>query len=407
MTRRKLWIISELYYPEQTSTGYFLTGISEGLARDRDVQVICSKPTYSERGMNVPWREVRAGTTIHRMHSTSFDKDRVLGRIINLVTFTIAAVAFFALRARRGDTMLVVTNPPTLPPLLAIIARIRGIRSILLVHDVYPEVLAATGYLSRDNVGYRLLHGLFARTYRLFTDIVVLGRDMAALARDKIGGARTRLTIIPNWGDVDEIVPIARRENTFARQHGLVDKTVIQFSGNMGRTHDLELVLTLADRLASREDIVFLFVGYGGKARLVDQHSRREPHSNMLFLPRQPREMLGAMLACANATIISFVDGMFGVSVPSRMYNVMAAGVAIIAVADPRSELALLVEEAGCGWTFTSDAIDRIEALILSIASKAGAHDTADRGNAGRSTVERDYARDTVITKFRSLLDQQ
>lgn len=227
MTRRKLWIISELYYPEQTSTGYFLTGIGEGLARDRDVQVICSKPTYSERGMNVPRREVRAGTTIHRMRSTSFDKDRVLGRIINLITFTITTLVFFAVHVRRGDTMLVVTNPPTLPPLLAIVARIRGARSILLVHDVYPEVLAATGHLSKSSIGYRLLHGFFARTYQLFTDIVVLGRDMAALARDKIGDARTHLTIIPNWGDIDEIIPMGREENIFARQHDLIDKTVI------------------------------------------------------------------------------------------------------------------------------------------------------------------------------------
>lgn len=175
----------------------------------------------------------------------------------------------------------------------------------------------------------------------------------------------------------------------------------------MGRTHDLELVLTLADRLSSREDIAFLFVGYGGKARLVDQHRRKEQLSNMLFLPRQPREMLGAMLACSNATIISFVGGMFGVSVPSRMYNVMAAGVPIIAVADPRSELSLLVEEAACGWTFTADAIDRIEQLILSIASEAGARDAAGRGDAGRRAVERDYTLDTVIAKFRALLDQQ
>lgn len=33
-------IISELYYPEQNATGYFLTGIAEGLAEGGAVQLL-------------------------------------------------------------------------------------------------------------------------------------------------------------------------------------------------------------------------------------------------------------------------------------------------------------------------------------------------------------------------------
>lgn len=402
MTRQKLWIISELYYPEQTSTGYFLTGIGEGLAADYDVQVICSKPTYSERGMNVPRTEERAGTRIHRMRSTRFDKDSAIGRLFNMLTFTIATIFFFTIHARRGDVMLVVTNPPSLPPLLAIIASRKRMRSMLLVHDVYPEVLAATGHLSTQSLAYRLLYGFLAWTYRRFSDVIVLGRDMEELARRKLGTATTRLSIIPNWGDVEEVHPMPRQNNPFARAHGLIEKTVVQFSGNMGRTHDLELILELAERLSHRPDITFLFVGYGGKSRLVDQEQGKR--TNIVLLPRQPREMLGPMLACANATIISFVDGMFGVSVPSRMYNVLSAGVPIIAVADPRSELTLLVRESGAGWSFRSDEISQIEALILSLAEQDGAADAARRGEIGRKIVEKDYTSGQVVAQFKALL---
>jgi len=44
------------------------------------------------------------------------------------------------------------------------------------------------------------------------------------------------------------------------------------------------------------------------------------------------------------------MSNMAGVSVPSRMYNVMAAGKPIIAVTDPDSELALVVREEDIGW---------------------------------------------------------
>ncbi|MCH2486795.1 MAG: hypothetical protein MK010_03505, partial [Erythrobacter sp.] len=77
MPKPRLWVVSELYYPEQTSTGYFLTRIAEGLTDAFDVQVICGKPSYSERGVATLRREHRKGTTIHRMWATHFNKDRL------------------------------------------------------------------------------------------------------------------------------------------------------------------------------------------------------------------------------------------------------------------------------------------------------------------------------------------
>ncbi len=44
-----LWVVSELYYPEETSAGYYLTHIAEGLADDARVKVLCAQPTYSKR----------------------------------------------------------------------------------------------------------------------------------------------------------------------------------------------------------------------------------------------------------------------------------------------------------------------------------------------------------------------
>src|SRR5690242_20331983 len=122
MTSPRLWIISELYYPEQTSTGYFLTRIAEGLAGFMRVEVLCGQPTYSEHGMRAPRRENRNRVRIHRVHATHFGKDRLILRAINALTLTVSVTWFALLRFRRGDRLLIVTNPPTLPPLVGLIA---------------------------------------------------------------------------------------------------------------------------------------------------------------------------------------------------------------------------------------------------------------------------------------------
>jgi len=392
---RRLWVVSELYYPEQTSTGYFLTRIAEGLADDYDVHVICGRPTYSERGVAVARRETRNGTTIHRMRATHFDKDRLALRAVNAITLSLAAMFFALFRFRRGDRLLIVTNPPTLPPIIGRIARLRGVRSLLLVHDVYPDILAATGLVSRGGGFYRLLSRFFSSTYRLYDGIVVLGRDMRDLIAGKFEGAAERIVIIPNWGDADEIHPMIRAENPFAIAHGLVDKTVIQFSGNIGRTHDIELILEAAKRLRDRLDLVFLFVGYGGKTALIEEARRDGGLPNVRFLPRQPREMLGPMLSCSDATIIAFNQEMLGLSVPSRMYNVMAAGAPIIAVADPKSELSLTIREYEAGWCIPTGDADALTALIAGIDD-----DAAKRGRNGRMAVQAHFTLTQVLDLF-------
>jgi glycosyltransferase involved in cell wall biosynthesis len=397
----RLWIVSELYYPEETSTGYFVTKIAEGLADRMEVHALCSRPTYSERHLDAPWFERHGGVAIHRTRSTRFDKDSLIGRMVNLVTFSIAVLLFCAARLRRGDRVLVLTNPPTIPPIVGIIARLRRARSFLLVHDVYPEVLVATKLLGAEGVAAAALGWLTSRTYGLYDKVVVLGRDMAALACKRLAGREGRVTIIPNWGDVDQIEPLDRDENAFGQRYNPDGRTLFQFSGNIGRTHDVESVLEAARILQDRPDIRVQFVGSGGKARLVSQ---ADGTVNVEYLPRQPREMLGPMLSAADAVIISFVDRMLGVSVPSRMYNVMAAGTPIIALAHPDSELARVVAEEGCGWVLPAGDAAALASLMQEIATPEGQAEARRRGLLGRRAAIDKYSLPVVLRRFSELL---
>ncbi|MBJ7498543.1 MAG: glycosyltransferase family 4 protein [Sphingopyxis sp.] len=404
---RRLWVVSELYYPEQTSTGYFLTRIAEGLATSMPVEVVCGQPTYSEHGVRAPAREERGGVRIHRVRATHFGKDRLLMRALNIVTLTLSVAWFALFHFRRGDRLLIVTNPPTLPPLVGLIARWKGMDAHLLVHDVYPEVLAATGFMRRDSLPYRLLERLFSATFALYGSIVVLGRDMADLVHQKLRGAHRRITIIPNWGDVDEVVPLVREENPFFDLNRIDAPCVIQFSGNIGRTHDVETIIAAARRLGTRDDILFVFAGYGGKTDVIGQAIASGELPNIRLLPRQPRELLGPMLASATATIISFVDEMKGLSVPSRMYNVLSAGTPIIAIADADSELALVVGEEKAGWVLPTGDAEALLTLIMRIASPAGAEEAARFGANGRAAVEARYTFESVVARFRSLIEAE
>lgn len=395
---RSVWIISELYYPEETSTGYFLTRISEGVAEHYPVKVLCGQPSYAERGVRAPAREVHHGVTIQRCPSTTLNKDVLLFRIANLVTISFSTFLEALRQVRRNDCLLAVTNPPLLPFLMMAACRLRGAEFLLLVHDVYPEVLMATGVVDPRGVVAHLLGWATRRLYGTAVRIIVLGRDMEKLVSSRMRAYSDAVVIIPNWADLNEILVAPRSQNRLLRELNLTTKFVVQYSGNMGRTHGLECLLEAAIRLNRHDDIHFLFIGSGAKKPWLERAALSKRVRNVTILPPGPRRDLASSLNACDVAIISFVPGMAGVSVPSRMYNIMAAGKPIIAVADDNSELALVVREESIGWVVPPDQPDKVAEAVL----EARAHPELlkQMGRRARLAAEKKYSFEKAIDSY-------
>jgi colanic acid biosynthesis glycosyl transferase WcaI len=388
----QLWFVSELYYPEETSTGGFLTGIAEGVSGEIPTGVICSQPTYSRRGVSAPRREVRNGVTIRRFRGTRFDPTRLPGRLVNAATITLAAFVDVWRTVRRGDVVVVVTNPPTLPVVTKAACRLRGARAVLLVHDVYPEVLAASGIVRRGGVAFRILDRLSRLIYRGFEEVVVLGRDMRDLVAGKIGLPPERLAIITNWGDVETVRPSAGNTG---------GAFVVQYSGNIGRTHGVETLLEAAKELRDDASIRFMIIGSGARRASVERTIATENLTNATLLEPVRREDLGTALNAADVSVIPFRPGMKGVSVPSRLYNVLAAGKPLIVAADADSEVGLLVREEGLGWVVEPDDARGLTAAIR--AAQAAPELRRAMGERGRRLAESRYSRQAVVEQWKSL----
>jgi glycosyltransferase involved in cell wall biosynthesis len=396
----RAFVVSELYYPEETSTGYLLTRIAEGIAHDVPVVAICSQPTYSARGIRAPARERRHDVDIERCAGTTFDKNSLVGRALNAVTISLSLWWRVLRRVRRGDVVIVVTNPPFLPFGVLLACRLRGARCALLVHDVYPEVLVAAGLSRGSSVIARIAHVATKWLYRHSDRVIVLGRDMEALAKRKLDGDTSKIVVIPNWADADEIVPTPKATNALLGELGLAERFVVQYAGNMGRTHGLETLFAAAQRV--HEDVRWLFIGSGAKKGWLEKSIGREGLESITVLGNRPREEQRVFLTACDVAVISFVPGMAGVSVPSRMYNIMAAGKPIIAVADEESELAHVVSEERIGWVVRPGDVDGLVALLDRIAGQpALVHEYGARARAVASTK---YARPMVIDRYLRLV---
>jgi glycosyltransferase involved in cell wall biosynthesis len=399
--RRRLWVLSELYYPEETSTGYLLTEIAEGLADDFDVRVLCSQPTYASRGLRAARVEVRHGVAVRRCISTTLDRSVGIFRIFNVLTLTASLLLAAVLRVRRCDCLLVVTNPPTLPFVAAIVARLRAAALLVLVHDVYPDVMIASRMISRDGVAARLLRWLSRRLYRTARRVIVLGRDMRRLVEGSMGVPASRIALIENWAHADVIHPTNRLENELLMELEILDRFVVQYAGNMGHTHDLECLALAIEKLRSDSEIHFLFVGSGAKKKWLETKVRELMLKNVTIVGSRPRsDQLNFLNAC-DIAITTFVSGMAGVSVPSRMYDIFAAGKPIIAVAADDSELATIVREERLGWVIGPGDVDAIVQAVIAARRQPGL--LADMGRRARVVAERS-SRAKALAAYRELV---
>jgi colanic acid biosynthesis glycosyl transferase WcaI len=397
-TAGTVWVLTELYFPERTSTGHFLTGIAEGLARTFDVKVICSQPTYSARGVKAPGHELRGGVEIFRCASTTLNKDRLPLRAVNALTLG-AATMFRALRGvRAGDILLVVTTPPVLPLIADAVCRIRRARLVLLVHDVYPDVLVASGLAGPRSIVVRTLGAAYRRIFARAEHVIALGRDMQQVLADRVDPAR--IGIIPNWGDVEAVSPRPRDSNPLLRRLDIQDRFVVHYLGNMGRTHDLDLLVDAAAALRD-EGVHFLFTGEGGRRSRLEAAVARAQLANVTLQPGCSMDDLPDYLNAADVAVISLNAGMAGVSVPSRLYNVLAAGKPIVAVCEPESELARVVSEHQCGWVVPPGDLPGLLRVLRE--AQAAVVEREHMAERARSAALRLYSPERVIRQYQSL----
>ena len=406
MKSQQLRVISELYYPEETSTGFFVTGIAEGLAESKryEVSVLCAQPTYSQKGVLAPKCESHRGVSIQRLSAPSADNKAFVGRLWNTFSLTVRFAFSMLGFIKRGDIVMVVTNPPSLPLLVGWIAKLKGAVPVLLVHDVYPDVLVPTGITQEGSLLYKGVDLLQRHMLRQMQRIVVLGRDMEERILAKLPTSdRSRFSIIPNWGETDAIHPGSRVNNCVRARHKLNDKFIIQFSGNLGRTHGLEDLIALAQGLKPRTEIHFLVFGWGAGRSWLEATIKELELSNVTLLPPCEKAELGNYLTACDLFFMPFKKGMEGISVPSRLYNVMSAGNPVLAITGSASELAQVVDEESMGWVVDPGDVDSMIAVVEEAVLRP--EQLAVMCENARGALETKYTRECVVQRFAELFD--
>jgi glycosyltransferase involved in cell wall biosynthesis len=396
------WIVSELFYPEEVSTGYVMTKIAEKLNETEEVGVICGPTNYQSGIFKAPY-EISDKIKIKRISLMRLNKNKLFFRLLGFFLLSIGIGYKIIKNIRRNDSVILVTNPPTITLLVPILKKIIGFKLTIIVHDVFPENLASAGILKKNSFAYTTLRSLFNRSYNSADRLIVVGQDMKEIFKNKVRPDMP-IEVITNWADHEEVVPLPRMDLSEYYSKDLSEKIVVGFMGNIGRVQGLEnLFGILKDMGPTHFEIAI--TGDGAVKNKLMLLKETYCIDCVSFYDSKPRSQQQLFLNACDIGLVSLSPGMFGLGVPSKVYNLLAAGKPLLYLGDENSEISRYVKENNVGWVFSWNEEEAIKNFLQQL--NTGMKDLIkEKGRSARSLVESRFTKDFILARYKNEISQ-
>jgi glycosyltransferase involved in cell wall biosynthesis len=329
---------------------------------------------------------------LHIEPAPGYDRSNYFSRFMSWAKYFFKAL-WFVWKQPKDSILFIVSNPPFLGFVGLFFKYVRRQRYVVLVYDIYPDMLIGLGRLKRGVIS-RCWDYLNRLVYENAAQMITIAHDMSMRLETKFDVLKTdakKIIQIPPWADIEVIKPVEKIKNRFVKKHNLLNKTTILYSGNMGHSHDIETILEAAKKLRGEEGIHFLFIGDGAKRLLVEKIIEEYQLKNITLLPFQPEEVLPMSMASGDIGVVTYEDGTQGCMSPSKVYYYMAAGLPLLVISKYETDLTRLVKEKGCGIWVKNDNIDGMAKAVKELSESP---DLLTRyKKAARKTAEQFYSR--------------
>lgn len=405
--KRNIVFVINYFHPDYASTGQLLTELCQHIQHDFNVTVIAAMPENHEatnsknKLYSEDWLE---NIRILRIKLPKQNKQSKLSRLMYISTYFFYSLLLL-MRQKNLDLIYTISTPPILGGLIGSIGkRLKGAKHIYNIQDFNPEQAEAVGYIKYKSI-FKLARWIDNINCRYADHVITVGHDMQETLINRLSEkTAVKNTVINNWTDENEIVPLTKDHpavSQFIKENDWEDKFIVMYSGNLGLYYDLENLIDITDSFKDNKNIVFVFIGEGAVKSTMQQKCKN--NSQVYFLPFQPKSQIKYTLNAADVHLVVNQKGIKGVSVPSKIYGVMAAGKPILGVLEEGSEAARLILASNSGRVVEPQNYDGVIEEI-NYFYNLDSQELKQYGIRGRDYLEQNLKRETSLGKYRDLL---
>lgn len=399
----KVLLLPAYFYPEQAASSYLGDNIRQAMCEAGcTLELYAPMPTrgiskevryyYKTRKME-HWHDCRL--EIHRFSMYAEGKNPIL-RALRYV-FCWCAQFWKGLRAKDIDLIYLASTPPIQGVLGGLLKKIKKVPFVYNLQDIFPDSLAGTGLAKKDGLLWKIGRVIENFTYRNADKIIVISEDFKRNIMEK-GVSEDKIVVVYNWVDEEAVKHVPREENKLFDMYGLDrNKFYVTYSGNIGLTQNMDMLLEVAKELETNPDIQFVLVGEGAYKKRVEEIIAEKNIGNVTLLPFQPYEDISHVFSLGDVGLVISKPGVGENSVPSKTWSILSASRPVLANFD-ENELKSIVAENQCGiFTKAGDKESFIQAILRLYENRELC---VEMGRNGREFIMKNLTRAVGTQKY-------
>jgi colanic acid biosynthesis glycosyl transferase WcaI len=394
MPKARALLVTQYYPPELVGSAPFCGDLAEWLAQGGwKTTVLTGLPHYPGAEVFPSYRhgarrrERINGVDIERLGTWVPRRRSALARLASELWFFINGCRALASRRVLRHGLVFSLCPSVLAVLLGTIACHRRGRHVALVHDIQSG-LAHGLNMVRSRRLLRLMQLYEGKILNRVDLILVLTEEMREHLR-RIG-VTAAIEIVPIWADADRIAPVADMPGKSVR---------VVYSGSFGRKQNLDQIAALAEELQRRSaDIEVLLRGGGAEFDALRAKIAATAPRNVRFADLCPAEDLFAGMSGADIHLVVQSPAAAAFAIPSKIYNIMAAGLPCIAPADAESALGRLQRESQGFLRVPPDDPSALLKAVLRLAEDPALR--RELGRNGRRYIEANCGKARILPRL-------
>lgn len=406
----KILFHSLVFSPDSVSTSYLMTDLAKQLnSIGHQVTVLTTSPHYNidreavkRQNMKSRWfgllgRSDLDGIDVWHIR-IPMKGQRVYSRVLDYIYFHKMSlfIGFFFLK--KHDLVLTPSPPLTMGLVGWLLGWKMNAPYVYNIQEIYPDFAINQG-LIRNPLLIKFLRWIESVVYAKSAKIVSISQWFNDIVVRR-NVPKEKLEVIPNFVDTELYHPLPR-DNSFAREHNLLDKFVVLYGGNIGLSQDWEALLHAAAEL-SVLPIEFVLVGDGAVSKWLRAEVETRQLRNIRFLGYQPRQMMALANASSDVCMIPMKSNTTIDTFPSKIYTILACGKAVIVQADPNSELEWLMKNVDCGYVAVPDDARSFTDAVRAAYENRGS--LQEKGRRGLELVRAQYSKEVVGMQYDRLV---
>jgi len=348
---RKKTDVKKLIFVDQ-ATGYLSIDLMNEFAKQYDEITLLAG--------SIRLQDAELSPIVQRVKIARYNRQSFLLKFITwLLGFAQIAYHIFI---RNNEHDIFFTTKPPFAYFLGLITRKKFSIQVL---DVYPNALKLYN-MSEGHIIYKIWTYLNKFIFKKASRIYTISGKMKELLLAYT--PEDKIKVIPLWSGLLNLKSVPREHNEWAISQGIQNKFVVQYSGNIGYTHNVEILIDLAKQMAENKNAHFQIIGRGERYDLIKEKVEEEKLGNCSVLPFQPDEVLNQSLAAAHLGVILLDEKIAHVSLPSKIYNLQKVGVPLLCFAPEDSELRNHINKYQNGACFKENEISDVCTFILDLS---------------------------------------